>query len=68
MEKLVQLVQESFEDSSVKIIETKKFEEYDQFDSLTAMMLVDALREHYNLELEVESIGGMTILEVKDSI
>lgn len=68
MEKLLNIVKDSFEDTSVQIIESKKFDSYDGFDSLTAMVLVDALAEHYDVHLQVEEIGEMTYLDIKDRL
>ena len=60
MEKLEEIVRNCFDCQSIKIDGDKKFEDYEEFDSLSAMMLVDELEELLNVQLNVEEIASLS--------
>ena len=61
IEKLKKIVSESFEEDNVLYEFDRKFQDYDGWDSLTAMVLIDQINENFNIEIEVEKIGEMSI-------
>ena len=61
IEKLKKIVSESFEENIVLYEFDRKFQDYDGWDSLTAMVLIDQINENFNIEIEVEKIGEMSI-------
>ena len=61
IEKLKKIVSESFEEDIVLYEFERKFQDYDGWDSLTAMVLIDQINENFNIEIEVEKIGEMSI-------
>ena len=61
IEKLKKIVSESFEEDIILYEFDRKFQDYDGWDSLTAMVLIDQINENFNIEIEVEKIGEMSI-------
>ena len=59
--KIKLLVSSSFEeDFEINDIE-KKFQDYEGWDSLTAMVLIDKLSDEFNIDIEVDQINEMSI-------
>lgn len=60
-EKIIKIVSESFEeDFDIKEFDMK-FEEFDGWDSLTAMVLIDKLNEKFEIEIQVDEINEMSV-------
>ena len=66
IEKIKKIVIDSFEeDFEIKEVD-KKFSDYDGWDSLTAMVLIDRLEEKFEIELEVDQINEMSVSSIQE--
>lgn len=66
MEKLREIIRESFEDSAIVIIDDCKLQDYEGYDSLTAMMLSDAFQECFEITIDVERVGDFSLIELQN--
>ena len=64
IEKIKKIVSESFEEDFELNELDKKFQEYDGWDSLTAMVLIDKLNEKFEIEVEVDEINEMSVSSI----
>lgn len=61
IQKIKKIVCESFEEDFDLKEYDKKFQEYDGWDSLTAMVLIDKLNEKFEIEIEIDDINKMSV-------
>jgi acyl carrier protein len=52
MKKLIDLIQEQFDDSSIIINADSIISDIDGFDSLTAFSIIDSIEEEYGIQID----------------
>jgi acyl carrier protein len=68
IDKIKKIVSESFEEDFELDEVEKEFQDYDGWDSLTAMVLIDQLNEEFNIDIEVDNIGEMSVSSINKII
>lgn len=66
--KIKKIVSESFEEDFELNEVEKKFQDFDGWDSLTAMVLIDQLNEEFDIDIEVDNIGEMSVSSINEII
>lgn len=64
IQKIKKLVSESFEEDFEFDDIDKKFQDFDGWDSLTAMVLIDKLSEEFEINIEVDEINQMSVSSI----
>lgn len=57
MKKLLDLVQEQFDDSNLIINANSIISEIEGFDSLTAFSIIDSIEEEYGIQIDEEDLN-----------
>lgn len=66
-EDLEKIIIEALDESpKFKIDPNKKFEDFDNWDSLSAMLVIDSVFENYNVQLDPENVGNFTLKKLSD--
>ena len=60
------MVIKSFEEDFEIVSIEKKFEDYDGWDSLTAMVLIDKISNEFNVEIEISDINEMSVSKLNE--
>ena len=68
IDKIKIIVSNSFEEGIDVTDLNLKFQDYDGWDSLTAMVLIDGLSEEFNLEVEVDVISEMSVADLLNKL
>ena len=66
--KIKTIISNSFEEDFDVTDINLKFQDYEGWDSLTAMVLIDKLSEELNLEVEVDEISEMSVSDILDKL
>lgn len=66
MEHVLKLVGEALDCQENEIKSNMSFEDHDQWDSLSAIVLHESLIEHYNLEIPIENLGEYSVKSIED--
>ena len=64
IDKIKKIVTESFDEDFDLVDLEKKFNDYDGWDSLTAMVLIDKLHEKFEIEIEADNINDMSVMKI----
>jgi acyl carrier protein len=64
IKKIKKLVSESFEEDFEFDDIDKKFQDFEGWDSLTAMVLIDKLSEEFEINVEVDEINQMSVSSI----
>ena len=64
IKKIKKLVSESFEEEFEFDDIDKKFQDFEGWDSLTAMVLIDKLSEEFEINVEVDEINQMSVSSI----
>lgn len=66
--KIKTIISNSFEEDIDVTDLNLKFQDYEGWDSLTAMVLIDGLSEEFNLEVEVDDISEMSVSDILNKL
>tara|TARA_B100000575_G_C22783697_1_gene464235 strand:- start:332 stop:547 length:216 start_codon:yes stop_codon:yes gene_type:complete len=66
IENIKLMVIESFDEDFEVISIEKKFEDYDGWDSLTAMVLIDKISSEFNVDIEITDINEMSVSKLNE--
>jgi acyl carrier protein len=64
IEKIKLLIRESFEDEIKLNDHDLLFEDYEGWDSLTSMVLIDSINEEFGVDIEIEKINKLSISKI----
>ena len=68
MEYILKLVAEALDCEENDISTGRAFEDHEQWDSLSAIVLHESLLEHYNLQIAIEDLGTHSVERIKELI
>lgn len=57
MKKLIDLIQEQFDDSNIVINANSIISDIEGFDSLTAFSIIDSIEEEFGIQIEEEDLN-----------
>ena len=66
--KIKTIISNSFEEDIDVTDLNLKFQDYEGWDSLTAMVLIDRLSEELNFEVEVDDISEMSVSDILNKL
>ena len=66
IESIKLMVIKSFEEDFEVVSIEKKFEDYDGWDSLTAMVLIDKISSEFNVDIEITDINEMSVSKLNE--
>ena len=66
IENIKLMVIESFDEDFEVVSIEKKFEDYDGWDSLTAMVLIDKISSEFNVDIEITDINEMSVSKLNE--
>ena len=66
--KITTIISNSFEEDIDVTDLNLKFQDYEGWDSLTAMVLIDGLSEELNFEVEVDDISEMSVSDILNKL
>ena len=66
--KIKTIISNSFEEDIDITDLNLKFQDYEGWDSLTAMVLIDGLSEELNFEVEVDDISEMSVSDILNKL
>ena len=58
------MFRDALDSPELKINTSKKLEDYDEYDSLSAMLLVDAIKDDIGVDIDIEKLGGMSFNDI----
>ena len=64
IEKIKLLIRESFEDEIKLNDHDLLFKDYEGWDSLTSMVLIDRINEEFGVDIDIEKISEMSISQI----
>lgn len=67
MKNFIKLISDQFEEE-VDLTENSKLSDIESFDSLTSFMIIDVIKETYQIEIDQNDVKNLTVSEIYNKL